>query len=186
MIREELPINQPKLAETTEQLLEMHRWMGEAGGDRWFVANDDHGNPASACRLYEKEGTGLGQVEDVATLREARQRGLARAVVLAAIAASREAGHEHTFIAAVADDWPQLLYARLGFEPVGRLPWFRKKPPGDPRVALRPARHALRKSRFEPATVAGCRYRFVRTGLGPENVSRARRSLHLLLRVRST
>ena len=32
MIREELPINQPKLAETTEQLLDMHRWMGEAGG----------------------------------------------------------------------------------------------------------------------------------------------------------
>ena len=132
LIREELPINQPKLAETTEQLLELHRWMGKAGGDRWFVARDDHGNPASACRLYVKEGTGLGQVEDVATLREARQRGLARAVVSAAIAASREAGHEHTFIAAVADDWPQLLYSRLGFEPVGRMPWFRKKPPGAP------------------------------------------------------
>ena len=130
LIREDLPLGQPKLAETTEQLLEMHRWMGEAGGDRWFVARDDHGNPASACRLYESEDKSLGQVEDVATLREARQRGLARAVVSAAIAASREAGHEHTFIAAVADDWPQLLYARVGFEPVGRLAWFRKKPPG--------------------------------------------------------
>ena len=79
-----------------------------------------------------RKGRALGQVEDVATLREARQRGLARAVVSAAIAASREAGHEHTFIAADADDWPQLLYTRLGFEPVGRLAWFRKKPPGTP------------------------------------------------------
>ena len=130
LIREDLPLSQPKLAETTEQLLEFDLRVGKVGGDRWFVAHDDHGNPASACRFLELPGESLGQVEDVATLREARQRGLARAVVLAAIRASREAGYETTFIAADANDWPQLLYHRLGFETIGRFAWFRKKPPG--------------------------------------------------------
>lgn len=127
--RDELPIAQPKRAETAEQLLELDRRVGKVGGDRWFVARDDHGNPASACRLYELPGQGIGQVEDVATLTEARKRGLARAVVLAATRASRDAGHEVTFIAAEADDWPQLLYERLGFRTIGSFAWFRKRPP---------------------------------------------------------
>ena len=116
--------------------------------------------------MRRKGARGSGQVEDVATLREARQRGLARAVVSAAIAASREAGHEHTCIAAVADDWPQLLYARLGFEPVGRFGLVSQEAAGHSGVALRPASRALRKSRFEPASAAGWRYLFG-SGSGP-------------------
>jgi len=130
LIREDLPLSQPKLPETAAQLLEFDHRVGKIGGDRWFVAFDDHGKPASACRFLELPGESVGQVEDVATLREARERGLARAVVLAAIRASREAGHEVTFIAADEADWPQLLYSRLGFETIGRYAWMRRKPPG--------------------------------------------------------
>lgn len=49
-------------------------------------------------------------------------------MIRAAIATSREAGHRHTFIVADADDWPRLLYEKLGFETCGVLHVFRKAP----------------------------------------------------------
>jgi GNAT superfamily N-acetyltransferase len=125
LIRGEFPADADNLEETVEQLLEMGRRTGEAGGDRWFVA--PAADPASACCLLADER--IGQVEDVGTLASARGRGLARAVIQAAIAASRQAGHDHTFIVADADDWPRLLYEKLGFEPCGVLHVFRRPPP---------------------------------------------------------
>ena len=100
----------------------MGRRTGEAGGDRWFVAPPEE--PAAACCLLS--GGEIGQVEDVGTLAAARGQGLAKAVIRAAIAASREAGHRHTFIVADADDWPRLLYEKLGFETCGVLHVLRK------------------------------------------------------------
>jgi ribosomal protein S18 acetylase RimI-like enzyme len=97
-----------------------------AGNARWFAAPAD-GEPASACVLYERDG--VGQVETVLTKPEARNRGLATAVVLAAARASREAGHELTFIVADADDWPWRLYEKLGFDRVGEHSSFLLKPP---------------------------------------------------------
>ena len=47
-----------------------------------------------------------------------RGHGLASVVVRAAIAASRERGDDLLIIMADADDWPQRLYERLGFETV--------------------------------------------------------------------
>ena len=99
--------------------------MGEYDGDRWFVAPAG-GDPASACRLLARDS--IGQVEDVGTLPEARNQGLARAVTLAAARASEEDGNELTFLAAAADDWPRLLYARLGFDEIGQLHAFRRRP----------------------------------------------------------
>jgi ribosomal protein S18 acetylase RimI-like enzyme len=93
---------------------------------RWFAAPAD-GEPGSACVLYERDG--VGQVETVITKPEARNRGLATAVVLAAVRGSREAGHELTFIVADADDWPWKLYERLGFDRVGEYSSFLLKPP---------------------------------------------------------
>jgi len=49
-------------------------------------------------------------------------------VVTAAARASQKAGHELTFIVADADDWPWKLYERLGFDRVGELRSFLKKP----------------------------------------------------------
>jgi ribosomal protein S18 acetylase RimI-like enzyme len=96
------------------------------GNARWFAAPAD-GQPASACVLYERDG--VGQVETVITRPEARNRGLATAVVLAAVRASREAGHKLTFIVADADDWPWKLYEKLGFDRVGEYSSFLLKPP---------------------------------------------------------
>lgn len=108
-----------------EQLQEFNRRLGEAGRVRWFVAPAD--DPGSACCLL-RDGKGIGQVEDVATLEAARGRGLATAVVDAARAASQQAGNATTFITADAADWPQFLYEKLGFVPVGDFHTLRRRP----------------------------------------------------------
>jgi GNAT superfamily N-acetyltransferase len=59
-------------------------------------------------------------VEEVGTLPEYRERGLATAVVSAAIRAAGEWGADVIVVPADADDWPQLLYAKLGFVPIGK------------------------------------------------------------------
>jgi GNAT superfamily N-acetyltransferase len=123
LIHSWLPESEADPDRTVEQLLEMDRRFGEAAGDRWFVTPATA--PAAGCRLLERGG--IGQVEEVATARPARGRGLAQAVVLAAIAASR-AENEVTFIVADADDWPRLLYEKLGFSTVGNLHVLRRKP----------------------------------------------------------
>lgn len=107
---------------TTEQLLEMDRRFAAASGDRWFVAPSEE--PASACCLLS--GDGIGQVEEVGTLAAARGRGLAQAAILAAIDASQEAGHRVTFLSADADDWPRLMYEKLGFETGGTMHVLRR------------------------------------------------------------
>jgi hypothetical protein len=108
-----------------DQLFEHDRRYGLAGGDLWFVAPAD-GEPMSACRLLRKDG--IGQVEEVGTLTPARERGYARSIVTAAVAASQAAGDRATFLTAEAADWPQLLYARMGFETVGDLTVLRRRP----------------------------------------------------------
>jgi GNAT superfamily N-acetyltransferase len=107
------------------QLLEIDRRYGGPGGDRWFVAPAAD-EPVAACRLLQTDG--IGQVEDVATLAGARERGYAKAIVSAAIAAAQAAGDGTIFLTAEAADWPQLFYARLGFETVGDLTILRRRP----------------------------------------------------------
>ena len=78
---------------------------------------------ASICTLFcdvDVNGARVAMVEAVATLREHRGQGLARAVLGAAIAAARAWTADLIVVAADADDWPQLLYASLGFVPIGR------------------------------------------------------------------
>jgi len=112
--------------EVADQLFESDRAVAAAGGDRWFVAWD-HGRVAACCSLLARGG--VGQVETVLTSRDARNRGLGRAVALAAVEASTRDGNELTFIGADADDWPRLLYQRLGFDPVGvQLTFSRRSP----------------------------------------------------------
>ncbi|MBS1679470.1 MAG: hypothetical protein JST08_19015 [Actinobacteria bacterium] len=108
-----------------DQLFENDRRYGIAAGDRWFVA-PAAGEPRSACRLLRADG--VGQVEEVGTLAPARGRGHATAVVLAAIAAAQAAGDATIFLTADAADWPQLFYARLGFEAIGDLTVLRRRP----------------------------------------------------------
>jgi GNAT superfamily N-acetyltransferase len=110
---------------TVDQLLDLNLRYARAAGDRWFVAPAE-GEPASACCLLRRGG--IAQVEDVATLEAARERGYARAIVLSAVAAAQAAGDATIFLTAEAADWPQLFYARLGFETVGDLTIVRRRP----------------------------------------------------------
>ena len=111
--------------EVAEQLHERDRKVGEACRDRWFAARHE-GEIAAACRLMQFGG--IGKVEDVSTLEPARNRGLARAVVLEASKQSVADGDDFTFIVALSDDWPRQLYARLGFDPVGEAVSLQRKP----------------------------------------------------------
>ena len=45
------------------------------------------------------------------------------------MAASRAAGHQVTFLWADENDWPKTLYAKLGFDVVGRR-WRFRRPSG--------------------------------------------------------
>jgi ribosomal protein S18 acetylase RimI-like enzyme len=108
-----------------DQLFEHDRRYGLAAGDRWFVAPAE-GEPMSACCLLRKDG--IGQVEEVGTLASARERGYAKTTVTAAIAASQAEGDRAIFLTADVADWPQLFYARMGFEVVGDLTVLRRRP----------------------------------------------------------
>ena len=55
------------------------------------------------------------------TSEQFRNRGLARATVSCALAASRAAGNDLTFLMALRDDWPKELYRKLGFDEIGRI-----------------------------------------------------------------
>ena len=94
-------------------------------GARFFVGNVD-GQSAGTCELY-LEGA-VAQVENVGTLERFRGRGVARSVVLRAVEVAREAGARDIFIEADEDDWPKDLYARLGFERIGRSGEFLRAP----------------------------------------------------------
>jgi GNAT superfamily N-acetyltransferase len=125
LLEEETPGPTRDRAATIEQLLELDRRYGEAGGDRWFAA-PAAGEPLSCCRLLRHGG--IAQVEDVGTRAAARERGYAKAIVLAAVAAAQAAGDARIFLTADAADWPQAIYAGLGFEPVGDLTILRRPP----------------------------------------------------------
>lgn len=79
---------------------------------------------AAVTQLYS-DGR-VAQVENVYTAPEERGRGFARALVSRALELAAESDHELTFIVADDYDWPKLLYARLGFEPVGRTWGFHR------------------------------------------------------------
>ncbi|MFN8161755.1 MAG: GNAT family N-acetyltransferase [Solirubrobacterales bacterium] len=127
LIAATLPPGGYDAGETIDQLLEWDRMLARAGGDRWFVARHE-GEPAACCRLLAAGG--VGQVEDVGTLPRARERGLGRAITLAAARASAADGNEITYLGARADDWPRLMYEKLGFELIAEEVTFRRRPEG--------------------------------------------------------
>jgi len=109
------------------QIIEHRREVCEAIPTRFF-AGDVGGELVAHAELYSEDD--VGQVENVVTLPDYRNRGLARAIVLHAVTESRAAGNDLTFLVADADDWPQRLYEKLGFETIGRYARFLLKRPG--------------------------------------------------------
>lgn len=94
---------------------------------------------ASACLLLDDvPDVGLvGLIEEVGTLRAHRERGHARSVLGAAIDTARSAGAGLIAVCVDADDWPQLMYSRLGFIDVGGQVVFSR--------AARPSRPGARR-----------------------------------------
>jgi ribosomal protein S18 acetylase RimI-like enzyme len=108
------------------QLAEGKRVLASVIDVRFFGARADS-EIGAYCELYSLAGT--GQIENVLTLERNRNRGLARALVLQALAASGAAGNDLTFLLAKRDDWPKELYRKLGFEEVGLVYDFVIPPP---------------------------------------------------------
>jgi ribosomal protein S18 acetylase RimI-like enzyme len=98
------------------QVADFTERMAETTPARVFAAFAD-GEVASFCALLE--GDGIGEIDEVTTLPRFRGRGLATAVVEAALQASLADGHDLTFLVANADDWPRGWYERLGFAEIG-------------------------------------------------------------------
>jgi N-acetylglutamate synthase-like GNAT family acetyltransferase len=99
-----------------DQLVEHKRLLEAHVSARFFIARID-GRDAAVCEMYAEGG--VAQIEDVETLEELRGRGAARAMVLAAAEAANDLGADLVFLVADEEDWPKLLYGRLGFDSVG-------------------------------------------------------------------
>jgi GNAT superfamily N-acetyltransferase len=110
--------------EAVQQLHQMDVRYGRALHARDYAAPVD--DPAAACRLYTADG--LAQIDEVGTLERRRGRGYATAAVLAAVETAVSEGCDPIFLLTDAADWPQQLYARLGFSPIGLLYEFLKLP----------------------------------------------------------
>ena len=108
------------------QVLEAGARVAQAARPRHFAVQVD-GEVVSAADLYT-DGT-TAQVEDVVTLAPHRNRGYASAVILHAIEQALASGHDFVFLVADDEDWPKELYARLGFQAIGRRWAFQRRPP---------------------------------------------------------
>jgi GNAT superfamily N-acetyltransferase len=110
--------------EAVAQLAAMDERYGRVGAGRDFGAPADE--PACSCRLYTNGA--LAQIDEVGTVKARRGRGYARAAVLAAVDAAGAEGHDPVFLLTDAEDWPQQLYRRLGFDEIGAVYEFLKLP----------------------------------------------------------
>jgi len=115
--------------EAVQQLTAMDERYGSALRARDFASPPE--DPAASCRLYTADG--LAQVDEVGTVERRRGRGHATAAVLAAVNTAAAEGCDPIFLVTDAADWPQHLYERLGFSPIGQLYEFLKLPLGSGR-----------------------------------------------------
>ncbi|MGH2900424.1 MAG: GNAT family N-acetyltransferase, partial [Solirubrobacteraceae bacterium] len=107
------------------QVIDYHQTLGAVLGERYFAAYDGDDVGAYA-KLRRRDG--VAQVEDVVVLDGHRGRGLGRTVMSAALVAGLETKPELLFIVADDDDWPKQLYARLGFDAIGRARMYHLLP----------------------------------------------------------
>lgn len=104
--------------ETRAHMLEHHRSYGErAGVTERFIGVRAAGSVVAWAKLWERRG--VAQIEDVVCLFEHRGHGFGRDVVAAAALAALAESPEVLFILADGADWPQDLYARMGFDEIG-------------------------------------------------------------------
>jgi ribosomal protein S18 acetylase RimI-like enzyme len=87
-------------------------------GRRWFGVRS-RGAPVALAALLVLEG--VGYLDHVVTLPEARRRGFAGATTIAALTAAAEAGAERTYLLAEPEGTARPLYERIGFRPVTQI-----------------------------------------------------------------
>jgi RimJ/RimL family protein N-acetyltransferase/ribosomal protein S18 acetylase RimI-like enzyme len=126
--------------EIARQLNGAKRLIGDAVPTRYFAAILD-GEVAAYCEL--RSDGGVAQIEDVETIHAYRGRGLGRAIVQHALLEAKET-NEVVFLEALADDWPRLLYGKLGFDVVDQRDFLTRLPHPLTRLRLRTPRLELR------------------------------------------
>jgi GNAT superfamily N-acetyltransferase len=107
-----------------DQVVEFTRREARARNARELGVLADDGAVVAITKLYS-DGT-IAQVEDVYTSPAWRGRGYSRALIARAIAIAQDGGHELVFTCADDEGWPKQLYAKLGFDPVGRIMRFHR------------------------------------------------------------
>jgi RimJ/RimL family protein N-acetyltransferase len=126
--------------EIADQLNDAKRLIMRAVPTRFFAAIVD-GEIAAYCELRSDGRT--AQIEDVEAVHAYRGRGFGRAIVQHTLDEARRR-HDVVFLEALADDWPRLLYSKLGFDVVGRRDFLTKFPHPLTRLRLRTPRLELR------------------------------------------
>ncbi|HVF53543.1 MAG TPA: GNAT family N-acetyltransferase [Actinomycetota bacterium] len=107
--------------EVVAQLLDIDVVLRDAIAIRFFGASTG-GTIGSICELYSDGKT--AQIEDVATLKEHRKKGLARALLAQVLDLVYREEHDFVFLVADEEDWPKDFYAGMGFVPIGRYQRF--------------------------------------------------------------
>lgn len=95
----------------------------------YALVRDDNGRPAAVGRLALPSGSNLGGLYCMATLPEARRRGFAAAILDALLqAGNRRNVAGFWLLVTAANHGAQELYAKAGFEEVGRYLYRQERP----------------------------------------------------------
>lgn len=110
-------------AEESRQLYAVARERGAALGQKDFVGYFQ-GAPAGTISLWARRGFGF--IQDVATMPEFRNRGVARTMLFHASKRALAERCEYTLLFTDLFDSPQAMYRTLGYFPIGEVRSFLK------------------------------------------------------------
>ncbi len=112
-------------SEESRQVYEVEQDRGAALGERAFVGYM-HDEPVATYTVWPRETFAL--IGNVATLPACRMRGVGRTMIFDACRSAVNAGCEYALLTTDLLDTPQTMYKTLGFEPVGELRGFLRRP----------------------------------------------------------
>ena len=112
-------------AEESRQVYAVDRMRAKAVGERTFVGYLG-GKPAATYALWLR-GT-FGLIGNVSTLSTFRMEGVGRTMIFDACRRATNGGCEYALLTTDLFDTPQAMYKTLGFEPVGELRGFLRRP----------------------------------------------------------
>ena len=112
--------------EEARQLYAIARERGAALGQRDFVGYHQ-GAPAGTISLWTRRGFGF--INDVVTMPEFRNRGVARTMLFLATKRALAAQCQYTLLFTDLFDSPQAMYRTLGYFPIGEIRTFLKAEP---------------------------------------------------------